>query len=135
MEEAEYLRETDERAWRSEYLGEVTGTGGSVFGNVTGSRLSDAQCRGFSRTRNGVDWGWFPDPWRLVRCGWVPAERRLFLFQELSANRKTPSETAAMVADVLTFPDAPTEAPIGTSSYGQTTRRTASSPWRCIGGS
>ncbi|WP_448983481.1 PBSX family phage terminase large subunit [Olsenella uli] len=28
IEEAEYLRETDERAWRLEYLGEVTGTGG-----------------------------------------------------------------------------------------------------------
>ena len=80
VEEAEYLRETDERAWRSECLGEVTGTGGSVFGNVTGRKLTDAQCRGFSRTRNGVDWGWFPDPWRFVRCGWVPAERRLVLF-------------------------------------------------------
>lgn len=34
----------------AEYLGEVTGTGGSVFGNVVGRRLTDAQCRGFSRT-------------------------------------------------------------------------------------
>ena len=50
VEEAEYLRDVDERAWRSEYLGEVTGTGGSVFGNVVGRRLTDAQCRGFSRT-------------------------------------------------------------------------------------
>ena len=107
IEEAEYLRETDERAWRSEYLGEVTGTGGSVFGNVVARRLTDAQCRGFSRTRSGVDWGWFPDPWRFVRCGWVPGERRLFLFQELSANRKTPAETGAMAAEALTFADEP----------------------------
>lgn len=42
VEEAEYLRDVDERAWRSEYLGEVTGTGGSVFGNVVGRRLTDA---------------------------------------------------------------------------------------------
>jgi phage terminase large subunit len=105
VEEAEYLREADERAWRSEYLSEVTGTGGSVFGNVTGRRLTDAQCRGFSRTRNGIDWGWFPDPWRFVRCGWVPGERRLLLFQELSANRKTPQETGALVAQALTFSD------------------------------
>ena len=49
--------------------------------------------RGFERTRNGVDWGWFPDPWRFVRCGWEPGARRLILFQELSANRKTPAET------------------------------------------
>lgn len=55
VEEAEYLRDVDKRAWRSEYLGEVTGIGGSVFGNVAGRQLTDAQCRGFSRTRNGVD--------------------------------------------------------------------------------
>lgn len=107
VEETEYLREVDERAWRSEYLGEVAGTGGSVFGNVVGRRLTDAQCRDFSRTRNGVDWGWFPDPWRFVRCGWVPGERRLFLFEELSANRKTPAETGAMAAEALTFSDEP----------------------------
>lgn len=109
IEEAEYLRSVDERAWRSEYLGEVTGTGGSVFNNVVSARLSDAQCRGFSRTRNGVDWGWFPDPWRFVRCGWEPGERRLTIFGELSANRKTPAETAALVTEALTYADAPGE--------------------------
>ena len=106
VEEAEYLREVVEQAWRSEYLGEVTGTGGSVFNNVVSVRLSGAACRGFSRTRCGVDWGWFPDPWRFVRCGWEPGERRLTIFGELSANRKTPSETAAMVTDALTYSDA-----------------------------
>lgn len=69
VEEAKYLREVDEQAWRSECLGEATGTGGSVFNNIVSARLSDAACRGFSRTRCGVDWGWFPDPWRFVRCG------------------------------------------------------------------
>lgn len=104
---AEYLRSVDERAWRSEYLCEVTGTSGSVFNNVVSVCLSDAACRGFSRTRCGVDWGWFPDPWRFVRCGWEPGERRLFLFQELSANRKTPAETGAMAAEALTYADEP----------------------------
>lgn len=47
--------------------------------------------------------GWFPDPWRFVRCGWVPEERRLFLFQELSASRKTPAETGTMAAEALTL--------------------------------
>lgn len=60
VEEAEYLRSVDERAWRSEYLGEVTGTDDSAFNNVVSVRLSDAQVRGFSRTRCGADWGWFP---------------------------------------------------------------------------
>lgn len=41
----------------AEYLGEVAGTGGSVFVNVTGIRITDAHYRGYSRTRNGIDWG------------------------------------------------------------------------------
>ena len=51
--------------------GEVTGTGGSVFGNVVGRQLTDAQCRDFSRTRNGVDWRVVPGPvaLRAVRVG------------------------------------------------------------------
>ena len=109
VEEAEYLREADEQAWRSEYLGEVTGTGGSVFNNIVSVRLPDAACRGFSRTRCGVDWGRFPDPWRFVRMGWEPGERRLTIFGELSASRKTPAETAAVVTDALTYADAPGE--------------------------
>lgn len=56
-----------------------------------------------------MDWGWFPDPWRFVRCGWEPGERRLTIFGELSANRKTPTETAALVAGALTYADAPGE--------------------------
>ena len=56
-----------------------------------------------------MDWGWFPDPWRFVRCGWEPGERRLTIFGELSASRKTPAETAALVAGALTYADAPGE--------------------------
>lgn len=63
-----------------------------------------------------MDWGWFPDPWRFVRCGWEPGERRLFLFQELSANRKTPAETGAMAAEALTYADEPGGTPTSTTS-------------------
>ena len=85
IQEAEYLRDTDELAWRWEYLGEITGTGGAVFDNVHEATLSDSRIRSFERIRNGVDWGWFPDPWRFVRCAWEPSERRLLIFEEHSA--------------------------------------------------
>ena len=51
-----------------------------------------------------------------MRCGWVPAKRRLLLFQELSANRKTPAETGAMVAEALTYADEPGGTPTSTTS-------------------
>ncbi|MGI6590360.1 MAG: PBSX family phage terminase large subunit [Eggerthellaceae bacterium] len=78
-------------------LGEATGTGGSVFGNVREVRLTDADIDGFDNVRNGVDWGWFPDPWRFVQCEWQPGLRRLVVWNELTANRTTPRDTGAMV--------------------------------------
>ena len=60
IEEAGYLRDTNEQAWRWEYLGEIVGTGGAVFDNVHDAHLSDDRIRGFERIRNGIDWGWFP---------------------------------------------------------------------------
>ena len=111
LEEAEYLRDENEVAWRWEYLGEVTGTGGAVFDNVREERLSLARVRGFERVRNGVDWGWFPDPWRFVRCGWEPGARRLTVFEEHSANRMMPADTGRVVVDSLTFADEVGEEP------------------------
>lgn len=107
IEEAEYLRDTNERAWRWEYLGEVTGTGGAVFDNVCEGCVGDERARGFELVRNGVDWGWFPDPWRFVRCGWEPAARRLTVFEEHTANRTMPVDTGRVVVDSLTYADAP----------------------------
>ncbi len=105
VEEAEYLRDTNEKAWRWEYLGEIVGTGGAVFDNIREERLVDGRIRSFERVRNGVDWGWFPDPWRFVRCGWEPNARRLLVFEEHSANRMMPTETGRIVVDSLTFAD------------------------------
>lgn len=41
-----------------------------------------------------------------MRVGWEPSERRLAVFQELSVNRRTSTETAAMVTEALTYADA-----------------------------
>lgn len=105
VEEAEYYRGTDEQGWRWEYLGEVTGTGGAVFGNIRDEEISDERIRGFERIRNGIDWGWFPDPWRFVRCAWEPGARRLLIFEEHSFNKKTPEETGKVVLESLTYAD------------------------------
>ena len=109
--DAEYERNANERHWRWEFMGEITGTGGSVFENVRDVRLSDDEIRAFDNPRNGVDWGWFPDPWRFVRCEWQPGRRRLVVFDERDANRKTPAETAEIVKGALTYADRPGEKP------------------------
>lgn len=107
VEDAEYEREEHPTHYRWEFLGEITGTGGSVFENLVKVRLTDEEIRAFDNPRNGVDWGWFPDPWRFVRCEWQPGRRRLVIFDERSANKRTPEQTAQVVRDALTWVDHP----------------------------
>lgn len=55
--EAEYLKSLNELAYRHEYLGEVTGTGGIIFPNVEDLRMSDEMISHFDNLREGIDWG------------------------------------------------------------------------------
>lgn len=85
LDEAEALRQTNERAWRNEYLGEVTGLGGAVFENLTLREIADSEIQTFGATYCGLDFGWFPDPAHFARCAYDPARRRLFVYGELRA--------------------------------------------------
>ena len=105
VEEAEWVKESNPDAYRWEFLGEITGTGGSVFENVVERRITDEEIRTFDRPRLGIDWGWFPDPWRFVQCEWQPGERRLLVYGEESRNRTLPQDTAKLVRARLTYPD------------------------------
>ncbi len=107
IEEAEWLRDTNETAYRWEMLGEITGTGGSVFDNVVAREVTDAEIASFENPRNGVDWGWFPDPWRFVRCELQKREKRLIVFGEESRNKTMPEETSKVIRAELTYPDEP----------------------------
>lgn len=109
--DAEYERDEHPTHYAWEFLGEITGTGGTVFENLRKVTLTDEEISTFDNPRNGIDWGWFPDPWRLVRCEWQPGRRRLVIFDERSANRTTPADTAAITRAALTYPDREGEQP------------------------
>ena len=80
--EAEAVKATNERAYRNEYLGEVTGTGGQVFDNLELRRITDDEISSFDRFYNGLDFGFAVDPdaftrWhydRKMRCLYAVAE-------------------------------------------------------------
>lgn len=82
VSEAEYIKATNERAYRHEYLGEATGTGGNVFENIVERTITDEEIKSFDRVYNGVDWGFFPDPWAFNRVYYRPATRSLVIFDE-----------------------------------------------------
>ena len=81
--EAEHLKAVKPEAYRHEYLGEVTGTGGEVFGNVTLRPITDEEISRFDNLRRGIDWGYAADPFAYNVCHYYKTRRRLYLFREI----------------------------------------------------
>ena len=94
ISEAEYLRETNEREYRHTYLGEPVGNGADVFENLEFREITDEEISHFDRIYNGVDWGFFPDPWAFNRMYYNAARRELYIFDEDTANKMGNKETA-----------------------------------------
>lgn len=83
IKEAEHLKSVNERAYRHEYLGEVTGTGGTVFSNVKAVSLTDKEISEFDQIRQGIDWGFAIDPFAFVQGNYSRKLRTLWIFGEL----------------------------------------------------
>lgn len=95
--DAEHLKTTNPTGYRHEYLGEVVGSGTQVFENLQLRAITDAEIGQFDRITNGVDWGWYPDPWAWNRMHYDAARRTLYLFDELTRNRTSNADTAVLV--------------------------------------
>ena len=91
--EAEALRAANERAYRHLYLGEITGTGGQVFDNLS-LRAVDENEIDFDRLLNGLDFGFAVDPDAFIRVYYDAKRRRLFIADEFRGVR-TPAERLA----------------------------------------
>ena len=81
--EAEHLRDTKPEMYAHEYMGEVTGTGGTVFPNVDIRRIPDEEKAAFDRIRRGVDFGYAADPFVYVVCHYDKKHKRLYIFDEI----------------------------------------------------
>ncbi len=87
LEEAEHLKQVNPAAYEHEYCGVANGEGGAVFGNLTLRPISDQEISVFDRIYNGIDWGWYPDPFRFHRMAYLASERRLYIFDEISGHK------------------------------------------------
>lgn len=65
--EAEELKVKKEMAYRHEYLGEATGTGGTIFDNVVVREISDEEIRRMDKFYYGNDFGFAVDPNAFVK--------------------------------------------------------------------
>lgn len=92
--DAEHLKATKPEAYEHEYLGKVTGSGSAVFDNLVDATITAEQVKGFDRIYNGLDWGFYPDPWAFNQMHYDAARRTLYIFGELTRYRAGNQATA-----------------------------------------
>lgn len=105
--DAEELRQTDERTYNHEYLGQTVGDGTEVFDDVEFREITDEEIAAFDNPRWGQDFGWYPDPWAVTASEWRPASNTILTFKELGGNKITPDEQARQIIAALTYRDGP----------------------------
>ena len=108
IEEAEELKEKNERAYTHEYLGVATGTGGDVFPNVEDLDMEQLvgenkvpMWQTFDKIYNGIDWGFARDPFRFVRMHFDPSRLDLYIFREYNTLRTRNEDVFRTLYDEL----------------------------------
>ena len=97
--EAEHLKELDERAYQHEYLGVPVGVGGSVFEKLELREITDEEIESFDRIYQGVDWGWFPDPFAFIRLYYDRQRETIYLIDENYVNKQSNAVTGQWIFD------------------------------------
>ena len=87
--------------------------------------MRDAEIAAFDRIYNGVDWGFYPDPWAFNRMHYDAARRTLYIFGELTRHRTGNAETARLLrqygvqdTDLITADSAEPKSVADYRSYG-----------------
>lgn len=103
IREAETLRRTNPTAYANEYLGDVTGNGGNVFENLKLREIKDDEIDTFEWFYQGVDWGYFPDPFAWVRMAFDAKRRALYIIGEYVGNKLSNLESFNAVKERLSY--------------------------------
>lgn len=98
--EAEQLKKTNERAYRHEYLGEITGTGGQVFDNLEIREITDEEMEQMDRPFIGLDFGFAVDPDACVKWHYDKHTRKLYALAEYYGVRTPPEVLAEKVSAI-----------------------------------
>ncbi|MDY6084631.1 MAG: PBSX family phage terminase large subunit [Dialister sp.] len=99
--EADKLKARNETAYRHEYMGEITGTGGAVFENIQEKHFSAADMAQFTACRYGLDFGFAVDPLAFVVMHYDAKREILYIFDEIYEPKLTNRQAAARIQKKL----------------------------------
>lgn len=116
FEEAEELKEINERAYIHEYLGVPIGTGGDVFQNAEDLDMEQPKdildaygnvigtvplYQTFDHIYNGIDWGFARDPFRFVKMHFDAKKLDLYIFDEYTTVKTRNEDVFNILYDEL----------------------------------
>lgn len=81
--EAEHLAKVNEKKYDHEYLGIITGTGGSVFKNLTIRSITQEEINTFDNIKRGIDFGYAVDPFHYAVCNYNKKKKQLYVYYEI----------------------------------------------------
>ena len=84
LHEAEEMQRRNPRAYRNIFLGEPTGSGRNIFENIELRPISKEEISRFEWLYHGLDWGYYPDPFRYNAMSYDMKIKTLYLFSELT---------------------------------------------------
>lgn len=89
IREAEETKATKELRYRWEYMGEAIGTGAVPFTNleIVDNCITDDMIQSFDNIRNGLDYGYGPDPLAFVRWHYDKKRRRIYAIDEIYGHK------------------------------------------------
>lgn len=83
IEEAEFLKEVNPKAYAHEYLGEVNGLGDMIFENLEIREITDEEIKQFDNVDDGLDFGYYPHPAHYAKVHYNAAKLELYIFVEV----------------------------------------------------
>ncbi|MFH6684017.1 PBSX family phage terminase large subunit [Bacillus amyloliquefaciens] len=98
-EEAEIVKERNPLKYRWEYLGEALGSGVVPFDNlkIENGCITDEMVRSFDNIRQGVDFGYGPDPLAYVRWHYDKKRNSIYAIDELYDQKVSNRELAKWI--------------------------------------
>jgi len=86
FERAEWFKQHKNKYYSNNYMGEVVGTGGSIFENIEARTISDSEINSFNGICNGLDFG-FEHPQTFIRSYYDSEKDILYPFYEVWAKK------------------------------------------------
>jgi len=102
FDRAEWFKKNKEKYYRNNYLGEVVGTGGTIFENLEFREITQDEIDSFSIFYYGLDWG-YEHPQAFIECSYDDETDTLYAISEV---RKVRMSQEMFAAQIEQFKDA-----------------------------